>query len=230
MTRICLWVVRLLAIVTAASSSSANTPAASASNCSPLPYCPTSCTRQGGIETDGLALLVAHEELVANVGKAVKIARSFPGVQTDDALDVHITFEYICCVTLEEIVGKVFPALDAVEWAPINVSYSEAICNVDGSIILAVDDASQAALSAVVSRFEAAIKATGVPVVPRATMQGFHTTIGTTNATYPMAEALAAINAAIPRGSWTTPFPLTNFAFFFPVPHEVKATLPARAQ
>jgi len=55
-------------------------------------------------------------------------------------------------------------------------------------------------------------------------------TIGTTNASYPMDAALAAINAAIPEGTWTAPFPLSNFAFWLPKRepefHEVKASLP----
>ena len=47
----------------------------------------------------------------------------------------------------------------------------------------------------------------------------------TTNATYayayPMAEALAAINAAVP--SWGEPILLKNYAFYAPIPHEVVA-------
>ncbi len=65
----------------------------------------------------------------------------------------------------------------------------QVVCNVDGSVILMADDASQAAFGALVQRFEAAIAATGLPVVPRSAMEGFHVTIGTdgtTNATYPM--------------------------------------------
>ena len=49
----------------------------------------------------------------------------------------------------------------------------------------------------------------------------FHLTLGTTNATYPMAEALAAINAAVP--SWGEPILLKNYAFYAPIPHEVVA-------
>ncbi len=70
-------------------------------------------------------------------------------------------------------------------------------------------------------RFEAAIVAAGLPVVPRATMEGFHVTIGTTNSSFPMQAALAAINAAIPV--WTPPLLISGFTFFFP-PHLVKAT------
>jgi len=163
---------------------------------------------------------------LGNIGRAVDIARSFPGVTSDDRLDIHVTFEYLCCVTLGELLAKVYPALDAVRWAPVNVSFSRAICNVDGSIILAADDASQAALGALVARFEAAIEAAGVAVFPRARMQGFHMTIATTDAAYAMDAALAAINAAVPEGTWTAPFALKNFAFLLPFPHEVRANLP----
>jgi len=204
--------------------SAARFAASAAPLCSPLRYCPANCSRAGAVETDGLALLDAHFALLGSVGAAVDVARTFPGVLTDDRLDIHLTFEYLCCVTRDEIVAKVFPALDAVQWAPVDVSFSEAICNVDGSIILAADAPSQAALGAVVARFEAAVEAAGVAVVPRAQMQGFHVTIATTNATYPMAAALAAINAKVPRGAWSPAFALKNFAFLLPVPHEVVAT------
>ena len=97
------------------------------------------------------------------------------------------------------------------------------ICNHDGSLILHADDASQAAIGAIVARFEAAIEAAGVAVVPRSTMEPYHMTVGTVDtAVFPMAEALAAINAAVPVGSWTAPIPLRNFAFLLPVPHEVR--------
>lgn len=66
------------------------------------------------------------------------------------------------------------------------MALEQVVCNVDGSVILMADDASQAAFGALVQRFEAAIAATGLPVVPRRSMEGFHVTIGTTNATYPM--------------------------------------------
>jgi hypothetical protein len=66
------------------------------------------------------------------------------------------------------------------------MALEQVVCNVDGSVILMADDASQAAFGALVQHFEAAIAATGLPVVPRSSMEGFHVTIGTTNATYPM--------------------------------------------
>ena len=94
----------------------------------------------------------------------------------------------------------------------------------DGSLILHADDASQAAIGAIVARFEAAIEATGIAVVPRATMEPFHMTVGTVDlSVFPMADALTAINAAVPRGTWTAPIPLTDFAFLLPVPHVVAA-------
>ena len=212
----CLWLA-----LTASAAPAAPAPA----SCSPLRYCPDNCTRAGAGETDGISLLDDRPELYASVGRAVAVARSFPGVTSDDKLVVHITFQYICCVTDDEISGKVFPALDSVKWAPLNVSFDRAICNVDGSIILAVDAASQAAMGALVARFEAAVAAAGVAVVPRASMQGFHVTIATTGPGYAMAAALAAINAAVLPGAWTAPITLTGFAFLTPIPHVVAASV-----
>jgi len=213
----------LLALCVAPAAATEVTSSAAPATCSPLSYCPANCTRAGAAETDGLSILVTHLGLLGNIGRAVDIMRSFPGVQTDDRLDIHVSWMYLCCVTEEEIVNKVFPAMDAVRWSAPNASFSEVICNHDGSIILHADDASQAAIGAIVARFEAAIEATGVVVVPRATMEPFHMTVGTVDSTYPMADALAAINSAIPRGTWTAPIPLQNFAFLLPVPHVVSA-------
>lgn len=197
--------------------------AISSQPCDPHRYCPATCTRPGAGESDGLTLLVAHLELLGSVGKAVDVMRRYPGVLTDDRLIIHTTFQYLCCLTPAELTDKVFPAIDAVPWAPFNVSYDRAICNVDGSIILLADAPSQAAMGAVVASLEAAIEAAGLPVVPRSTMQSFHVTIGTTNSSFPMQEALAAINAAIAPGTWSPPVTLDSFAFLLPVPHEVRA-------
>jgi len=215
----------LAAAALAAPASAAPAAAAAPASCDQRSYCPASCARPGAAETDGLALLVADLPLLGSIGRAVDVMRRYPGVTSDDRLDIHTTFMYICCVTQTEITEKIFPALDSVAWAPVNISYSRAVCNEDGSIILMADDASQAAMAALVARFEAAVEAAGVPITtPRAQMEGFHMTIGTTNATYPMEAALAAINAAVPEGTWTTdPFPISSFAFFLPVPHLVVA-------
>ena len=56
-------------------------------------------------------------------------------------------------------------------------------------------------------------------VVPRASMEGFHMTIGTTNSSFPMAQALTEINKDIPI--WTDPILLTRFSFSVPVFHTV---------
>lgn len=191
--------------------------AAAAASCDARRYCDTKpCTMPLATENDGFSLLGAHKELQDNIDAAVAIAKRFPGLKTDDDLDIHTSWMYLCCLTLDEHI-RAAAALGAVKWAPVNISYSQAICNVDGSLILMADEASQAALGAQVAVFEAALVAAGIPVlVPRAEMEGFHLTIGTANSTYPMAEALAAINAAVPPGTWTSPFPLKDFVFFTP--------------
>ena len=211
----------------AAAAARANAPA----SCSQAPYCDAApaCTKPGASEADGFELLDDHAELLGNIGRAVDIARSFPGVISDDALDIHVSFMYLCCMTVDDLRTKVYPALDAVKWAPFNISFSRAICNRDGSIILALDDASQATMGAVVARFEAAIVAAGVPVFPRSKMQGFHMTIAATNDSFPMEVALDEINAAVPAGTWAAPFALSKFAFLLPWPHQVRANLPAAA-
>lgn len=192
-------------------------------DCSPRRYCDTKhCTTPSAFENDGFSLLGAHTQLQKSVNVAVAIAQTFPGLRTNDDLDIHTSWMYLCCLTLEEHL-RAAVALTSVKWAPVNISYSSAVCNVDGSLILMADAASQAALGAQVAAFEAALVAAGIPVaVPRAAMEGFHLTLGTANSSYDFEGALAAINRAVPPGTWTEPFPLKNFAFFTP-PYEVSA-------
>ena len=88
--------------------------AAHAAQCDSRGYCPSNCTRPGAVESDGFQLLYGQAALWSSVGKAVEVMRRFPGVLTDDALDPHTTFQYLCCLTPAELTDKVFPAMDAV--------------------------------------------------------------------------------------------------------------------
>lgn len=188
--------------------------------CSPRSYCPpinTCADVTNAYENDGITLLDFHPELVSNVEKAINIIRKYPGVTSDDALIVHTSFMYLCCQYYNDTIDKAYPAMDSVSWLPFNVSYDAPICNHDGSIILMADAQSQIAMQAVVSKLEDALTAAGVFFIPRAEMEHYHITLATTNASFPMTEALTEINTAIPPGTWTsTPITLDSFAFFFP--------------
>ena len=63
--------------------------------------------------------------LRANIAHAVDIMHSYPGVISDDRRHSHVTFMYLCCVTQDDSSSKIYPALDAVKWKPINVSFDK---------------------------------------------------------------------------------------------------------
>ncbi len=143
----------------------------------------------------------------------------YPGARSDDRFIVHLTLMYICCVTPDIAKSILLPAFRAVVWVPLNISYSHAVCNVDGSIILLADADTQSSLSALAVQFEQAAAARGFVMQARATMEVFHTTIGTTNSSYPMERALADINSEIPL--WT-PHPVLFDSFWLLSRHELR--------
>jgi hypothetical protein len=114
----------------------------------------------GTFEVDLLALLsteVAKQpaalSFFLNVRQAVKTIKSFGAVKSDDLYFLHTTVSYLCCYTLEQYQSVIFPALEAVAWRPLNVSFGQAVCNLDSatnnppanttSLILLLDDQSQ---------------------------------------------------------------------------------------
>ena len=153
------------------------------------------------IVTPTQVLLDAHPSLVQSVGRAVDIMKRSAGVLSNDRFIVHLTLMYICCASRAIAQNILLPAFRSVTWQPLNISYSKAICNADGSIILLADDITQASLSALVQQFENAAAARGFVMQARATMEAFHTTIGTVNSSFPLQHALADINTEIPV--WT---------------------------
>ena len=88
-----------------------------------------------------------------NVRKALEIIKSFGAVHSDDLFFLHTTVSYLCCYLPLQYTDAIFPALDAVAWPPLNVSFGAAVCNLDSatndppanttSIILLLDEQSQ---------------------------------------------------------------------------------------
>jgi 2'-5' RNA ligase len=176
-------------------------------------------------------LLDAHPALIESVGRAIDIMKRAPGVLSSDRFIVHLTLMYICCASRDIARSILLPAFRSVSWQPLNISYSKAVCNADGSIILLADASTQASLSALVEQFENAAAARGFIMQARVTMEAFHTTIGTVNRSYPMQQTLIDINTEIPV--WTPHsvqfdrfWLLSRDELQFWPPEEVVATLP----
>ena len=112
---------------------------------------------------------------------------------------------YLCGYDIAQYEKQVYPAIASVEWEPFNISFGQAVCNFDSytshgrsnstSIILLLDNSTQTVLSALVQRFEQAIRAQGLPVSPRSEMEPFHCTLAVVPPGFPVSEALDAVNA-----------------------------------
>lgn len=205
--------------------------------CSSLSNCPV--CEPPLLEVDLLAPMVASLQpsslaLLANVRKALSILRTMGSVVSDDEWDLHSTTQYLCCYSLDNVTHSIFPALDKIHWSPFNVSILQLVCNFDNatshgahnttSLILRLAPSSQAAMAALVAQFEQAIAATGLPVVPRSSMEFFHITLAVVAPEFPVAQALQKINDSIT--DWTDglgPIVVSEFASVFP-PKLFKAT------
>ncbi len=111
---------------------------AAAAPCTSWHNCPP--CGNGTVEVDLLAFLSteaakqpAADAFFLNVRKAVAIAKSFGALKSDDLLFLHSTMSYLCCYEPRVFTETVFPALDAVRWPPVNVSFATVVCNFDNA-------------------------------------------------------------------------------------------------
>jgi hypothetical protein len=169
--------------------------------------------------TQAQVFLDAHPQLVRAVGHASRIMRRYPGVLTSDRFIVHLTLMYICCASPAVAKDILLPAFRSVIWSTTNISYSRAVCNADGSIILLADAATQSTLAALVTQFEDAAAARGFVMQRRSGMEVFHTTIGTTDSSFPMQQVLQQINTEIP---FWTPQPVRFDKFWLLSRHQLQ--------
>ncbi len=120
-------------------------------------------------------------------------------------------------------------AIESVRWKPFNVTFDRLVCNFDNSTnrptatttstIILLSSETQREMGAMVTAFEAAIRARGVPVVPRAQMEPFHSTLAVVPKHFPTARGLAEVNAAIASSDWTEgkgPIVVSSFESILP--------------
>ena len=175
---------------------------------SPPPFsCPSggycgSCPA-GSLNWDSIHFMLLNtspglKQFHAAINDAVSMFRSFPGINSDDHADTHLTVQYLCCLnatqmaTVRKVVAAHIPL-----FPKLAVRFGEVICRTV-SFIATVDAATQTRLGAWVNSVEDAIIAAGVPVHTRRAQQApFHATIATYGAAYDnsSAIAMAAVNA-----------------------------------
>jgi hypothetical protein len=184
--------------------------------CSTFSNCRGSCSSGGQIAL--LAFLgdrpsAASQAFRRTAKRASDILKKLGRIEYDDDMILHTTVMYLCCVGVETYFSKVVEAIESVKWQPFNVTFERLVCNFDNSTnrpsatttsaIIRLSNETQRAMGALVALFEAAIKARGVPVVPRSEMEPFHSTLAVLPKGFPTEKGLDAVNEAIASSDWT---------------------------
>jgi hypothetical protein len=152
----------------------------------------------------------AFQSYFATLVQAVGILGQFGTLLSTDVLRPHVTIEYFCCKTPQEL-QTIATVLENTPWQPFNASFDALVCNDDQhnganttSLVVRLDAASQTAFGASVRAFEDAIIAAGVKITHRRAQQEFfHSTVAVVlrEPAFPVEKALRTVNAKI--ANWT---------------------------
>lgn len=208
--------------------------------CRSQPDCPVAACPAGQSEADLMAFLSVRDtpgrrHLFDNIARALEILQSFGKLFSNDLLDLHTTVMYLCCYSLAQYEHTLFPAIDAVSWQPVNVTFDRLVCNYNppanstlpittSSIILLLSPSSHASMNHLVDRFQTSMAAHNISVIPRATMEVFHVTVAVVTEDFPILKAMAAVNKAITDWTQGHAIVVDNFESILPYPHVFKAT------
>ena len=158
------------------------------------------------------ASLAQWRSNMAKAGTIMKRHGRVLGIESGPEL--HVALQYVCCQSAHD--SKIISQLyEATTWPSLNISFDRAVCRVDyddspaglyTSIIVLLDEASNARMESLVAGFERRIEAAGVNLtVHRRQQQPFHSTLGAahTNVSgFDIQAALKDINGQIPPGHW----------------------------
>jgi hypothetical protein len=166
----------------------------------------------------------AADAFSAAMDTAGKIIQSFGDAHIEGGLDLHMSLNYLCCYSAVAL-ATIRSVLERVQWPPLNVSFDRPVWRLNGhgtsaptientdhmSMIVLLDAASERLMQTFVASVEAHIRAAGIDVhVPRVDQEPFHSTLAVASGdAFPAVAALAAVNAAVPPGSWTAHGPIT---------------------
>ena len=159
------------------------------------------------------------------MAKATSIMRKH-GNYSDGGLHLHLHLQYLCCQTADDV-RKIAEVYRTFQFPRLNISFDRAVCRTDfddgaagmhASLIVLLDQDSNSRLQTFVAGIEDAIAAAGVNLtIRRRQQQPFHAMLGSVHtprpatppaayrgSLYPVADALADINAQIRPGTWDT--------------------------
>lgn len=166
-------------------------------------------------------LLTLDAPLLAFDGKmreAGLILEQYGDATVTTGSGLHISVNYFCCYTDTEF-DVIQGVLDNIQWESLKLDFDRPAWRIDSdsvdvdhySIIVLLDEESQAVMNRVVENVEAKVRAVGLDIhIPRSDQEPFHSTLGVVNgSTYPCVAAMNAVNEAIPPGKWTPLGPIT---------------------
>ena len=148
-------------------------------------------------------------------GNMLKKYGVLASLDTERESYLHVTFDYYCCYTVEEIL-KIGEFLDNYHWTPHEIWFDRLVCAIHSpgnmvSIVLMMDSKSQSKLLQAALKCEQDLeKYSGIHKhIPHTKLQGFHMTLATVNQSlFPVLPAIDEINKAIPPGTWSSIHPV----------------------
>jgi hypothetical protein len=192
-------------------------------DCTPATYCAPQCldnttqTQMAGSEFSLMGSSTGEQQLhSAVVHMVAAVSTRFGNVTNNVANGLHLSFQYLCCTNQSErrLIGQ---ALASVKWKAIPVRFSRVVCAASMALALA-DPQAQGALFGVVSAFEEAIAARGIPIEQfRSEQAPFHASLF--NAHPPravnMQEVINVAQSTIPTGGSLNSVPIMVDSFTF---------------
>lgn len=186
--------------------------------------CPVKCT-SGTNSANAIYRVGSNDDMNSSEGgknflASMKIAgdvvKSFDSsVEPEADTKNHVSFEYLCCHTDDEL-DAMRSVLDSIEWEPQEITFDRVKTRIDSpsksggppthySICVFLDEESNNKMLEWVGKVEAAMADAGVPVnVARKDQEPFHSTLAVVDgSTYPVEEAMRAVNELVPPGTWT---------------------------
>lgn len=162
----------------------------------------------GYIETPAA---VAFDEQMKAAGE---ILQQYGDASVTYGSGLHMSLNYFCCYSQADF-HVIDDVLGEMQWPALNVTFDHPVWRIDSdydtadhySIIVLLDDPSQAVMGGLVRDVESKIRARGVDIhVPRDQQEPFHSTLGVVSGKdFPSAAGINAVNAAFPpgTGAWT---------------------------
>lgn len=205
--------ISLLFLVSVLLGASATTPSTTSAmfpfppHCTSNTYCVSDCNVTGVYNTDTTLMLYGlsegHRQFITSFESAISIINKYPGVNSEDKIDLHMTLQYFCCYNAFTY-AKIAEVLATIKWRPIPLTFSKVVCNwEDGkravaSLVILLSPESESLLQDYVARIETELVQRGIPVrKPRSRMEPFHSTLAVVHPTYPIRQVLEELQAQI---------------------------------